>query len=299
MTEAAGPGDSLLSRLEALVPGASRRTLRQMIEHGRVLVNGRAARRAADRVPAGAEVRILPRKIEGAAPPALVRIVHEDAHLVVVDKPAGLPTVSARSAARASVWSALRRILRDRKPAGEAHLVHRLDEATSGLLVFAKTPRVQEALKGLFEKHGVERRYAAVVAGTMRRPQGELRSLLVELDDRMHRVRSLRRGDPAKLRAAAREAVTRWRSLGASEGATAIEATLETGRKHQVRVHLAEAGHPVLGDRLYGGPSADRLYLHAWVLGFDHPVARRRLRLVSPPGPAFDARVPGAFRRPA
>ncbi len=277
-----------------------------------------------------------------------------DQSLVVVDKPAGMPSVSPRSEGKASAWSALRRVFQERaatgsnaarsggrrgeprgRPAGpagartpsgpgprprresgvELYLVHRLDQPASGLLVFAKTERARKGLKDLLAAREMGRRYAAIVEGRPTEAQGEIRSRLVELEGPTHPMRSLRAGDGTERRAKAKAAVTRWRLLGARAGRSALEVELETGRKHQIRVHLAEAGMPVVGDRLYGQrgsfkpakeapgregagarPPARRLLLHAWKLAFQHPVTRRKLEFVSPPGREFEEAVPGAFR---
>lgn len=210
----------------------------------------------------------------------------------------------------------------------ELYLIHRLDQPASGLLVFARTERARAALKDLLAARKIVRRYAAVVEGRPKKEQGEMRSMLVAMEGPTHPVRSLRAGDGAERRATAQLAVTRYRLLGSRAGRSALEVELETGRKHQIRVHLAEAGHPVAGDRLYGargsaprskGPAATgrvgagasttggartgraaadpgRLLLHAWKLAFQHPVTRRKLEFVSPPGAEFEQVVPGAFR---
>ena len=289
---------SLLERLEALVPGASRRTLRQILEHGRVLVDGREARRGDLLVPDGTPIRILPKEATRRRPPSPVAVVHADPHLVVVEKPPGMITADVERRGRESVWSSLRRALAERRPPAEPFIVHRLDEGASGLLVFALSEKVRKDLKAIFEKHDVERRYAAVVTGRLAEREGEFRSLLLETEGPPHRVRSIRSGDPAPARRRAREAISRYTLLGSKGDLSALDVRLETGRKHQIRVHLSEAGHPILGDSLYGGPPADRLYLHAWVLGFVHPVTGEAVRWVSPPPRVFRSRVPGAFQVP-
>jgi 23S rRNA pseudouridine1911/1915/1917 synthase len=287
---------TLLERLETVVPGASRRTLRQMLEHGRVLVNGREARRGAEIVPDGAKVSILPKSAALAAPP--VPILFEDEHLLVAAKPAGLLSVSTREEGRESLWSSLRKMLRLRGKGEKIHLVHRLDEKASGILAFAKSESAKKAMKVLFERHDIERRYAAIVEGKFEESSGELRNSLVEMDEPRHRVRSVTARDSASVKKASRYAHTRYTVLAAASGLTALALKIETGRKHQIRVHLAEAGHPVLGDTLYGGSSAPRLYLHAWVLGFVHPVTKAPLRFVSSPGKDFNERFRGVFEKP-
>lgn len=276
----------LADRLAAMMPGASRRTIKQLLEHGRVKVSGVEARRGDVDVPEGAKIEIVPRAVTKAAPPPFP-ILHEDEHLIVVDKPAGWLTVSGRSASKRSVWSLLRRMLRVREPRAGIHLVHRLDQHASGVLVFAKTEEALAALKKQFAGHDVDRHYAAVVSGKVEPETGVHRSQLLEIEGRMYRVRSVRPGDPPERRDAARLAITRWRVLGQGRGVTAVEVRLETGRKHQIRVHFSEAGHAIAGDSLYDGPPAPRLLLHAWILGFVHPVTKKRMRFVSPPPAEF------------
>ncbi|MBI3451146.1 MAG: RluA family pseudouridine synthase [Acidobacteria bacterium] len=255
------------------------------------------ARRGNDEIPDGAKITVLPRAAEAAAPP--VPILFEDEHLIVAEKPAGLITVSARSKGEESLWSSLRRMLKARAKDESIHLVHRLDERASGLLVFAKTEGVKRSLKALFERHTIDRRYAAIVEGTILKDEGEIRSRLVPLDEPMHRVRSITPKDPESLREAAKDAITRYRKRGEGNGVSALEVKLLSGRKHQIRVHFAEAGHPIAGDVLYGAERAERLFLHAWVLGFTHPVTGKPLEFVSSVPRDFRKKVPGAFDAPS
>jgi 23S rRNA pseudouridine1911/1915/1917 synthase len=297
--------DTLIAALQRLLPEASRRTLKQLLAQRRVVVGQGVVTRADAELPPGARVRILPRRHTAAARAAgggaprgggVLATAWADDHLIVVDKPPGLLSVSPRAESRESAWSLLRSSLRERGERPGVHLVHRLDRAASGLLVFARSGPVRGVLKERFKRHDVERRYAAVVAGRVQPAVGELRDLLVGMKEPGQPVRPLRPDDPPRLRAEAKEAVTRYRVLGEAGNATALDVRLETGRKHQIRAQLAAAGHPLLGDRLYDGPKAARLFLHAAVLGLAHPVTGRPLRIVSPPGRVFDRRVPGAFR---
>lgn len=220
--------------------------------------------------------------VHPAAPRIMVgrdtAFIHKDSHLVVLWKPSGLLSVPApRQGGHKSALGAVSRAL------GAALPVHRLDEETSGLMCVALEESTQLALKALFEKHEVERRYLALISG---RFQGErsVRSWMVR--DRGDGKRgSVRSGAPVP--EDAREAITHVRALeAAGPAATLVEVRLETGRTHQVRVHMAELGHPVLGDLLYGGRAstarAPRVALHAAVLGFVHPITGRALRLEAP-----------------
>jgi len=281
-------------RLLAMMPGASRRTLKQLVEHGRVEMDGREVRRLDAAAPEGARLVVRPRGDRRPVTPE-IPVVHEDAHLVVVDKPAGWLTVSRREKAERSVWSYLRRLYPGARKKPGILLVHRLDERASGLLVFARNERTQRALKDLFARHDVDRHYAAIVKGSLPRSAGVFSTRLIETDDPRHKVRSLKPGEAPPPGTVAKKALTRWQARGRAAGLTAVEVRLETGRKHQIRVHFAEARHPVLGDWLYGGPDASRLYLHAWILGFAHPVTGAPMRFVSRPGAAFETKIPGAF----
>lgn len=243
---------------------------------------GKVTLRGVPTADGGREVAPEDVRVDASAPRITVgrdpAFIYRDPHLVVLWKPPGLLSVPApRQGGHKSAIGAVSRTL------GAAFAVHRLDEETSGLMVVALTESVQVALKALFEKHAIERRYLAMVSG---RFVGErsVRSSLVR--DRGDGKRgSVTPGEPVPTDA--REAITHFRAVEPlGPGATLVEARLETGRTHQVRVHLTELGFPLLGDALYGGRAvaarAPRVALHASVLGFEHPVTRRPLRFEAP-----------------
>jgi 23S rRNA pseudouridine1911/1915/1917 synthase len=250
-----------------------------MLQGDRVRVNGvpeRDAKRLVaetDRIEvAGKSERLDPR----------VRIIFEDADLTVVDKAAGLLAVPSPEVLHETAETFLNRYLG--APAGEArvHHVHRLDRDTSGVLVFAKNTWTRDRLQELFAAHDIERLYVAIVYGKLKEPAGTFRSHLAE--DRNLRVRSVSAED-------GKEAVTHYRTTASGKRYSILELRLETGRRNQIRVHLSEAGHPVLGDTMYGRgreESIDRLALHAKVLGFKHPRSGETV--------TFTADVPRAFR---
>jgi 23S rRNA pseudouridine1911/1915/1917 synthase len=277
---------------------ASRASVQRWIERGRVLVDGRTAR-ASMAVPEGARIDVEPEPPEPttAEPDASIElvVVHEDQHLLVVDKPAGLVVHPARGHAKGTLVNALlgrgsfemaRPSADVRDPMGHLRpgIVHRLDKGTSGLIVVAKDERTREGLKALFARHDIEREYVAVVVGAAkdatydtlhgRHPKDRLR-FTTHVD-------------------AGKRAVTHVRVQERIGPATVVACRLDTGRTHQIRVHLAERGKtPILGDPLYGKPPKDpalrqvadalgRQALHARVLGFEHPVTRQRLRFDSP-----------------
>ena len=196
-------------------------------------------------------------------PPYLM--VHQDAAVIVVDKPAGLVTAPTPESDRGNLLDLLQRA-----GLGTIYLVHRIDRPTSGLLVFARTGDANRVLGAAFERHAIERRYRAVVAGA--------------LGDQAQTIDRPIQGRRAVTHVAAIEQV------GTElDRATVITATLETGRTHQIRIHLAGLGHPLLGDPEHGGevsrrfrPRPPRLALHAEVLGFAHPSTGAPLRFESP-----------------
>jgi 23S rRNA pseudouridine1911/1915/1917 synthase len=268
--------------LRSLYPGASWNDVRRLITTGKVSIGGARIDDPAHGVQAGATVtiRMTARRAGDAARLPESALLFVDPQVVVVAKPAGISTVPFDETEAGTLDQLVRDALR-RHPAGrrkgpepELGIVHRLDKETSGVLVFARTLAAKRALKQEFRFHRVERRYLAIAHGRV--AEATLRSRLVK--DRGDG----RRGstDNPEL---GREAVTHVRALETLAGATLIECRLETGRTHQIRIHLAERGHPLLGERVYikdyGGPllAAPRLMLHAFELGFVHPATGERL----------------------
>jgi 23S rRNA pseudouridine1911/1915/1917 synthase len=211
--------------------------------------------------------------------PALLRLVHQDEHLLVVDKPAGLLTIATETERTRTAYRLLRDWVEAQGP-GRIFVVHRLDRETSGLLVFARSPAAKEALQAQFQARTARRAYVARVEGVVREPEGELTSRLVE--DRARRVRPVAGGRRGK------EAITRYRVLERDREATLLELALVTGRRGQIRAQLAALGHPIVGDRAYGSrrDPLGRVCLHATRLGFVHP-SGREVVFESPPPPGF------------
>lgn len=248
------------------VPGLSRRKARTVIDVGGVFVDRARVKVAGRPVRAGQVIEVnLGGAVDRREPPPAPAIVFVDAHVIVADKPAGLVTAPTPESDRGDLLDQLAGQF------GEVYLVHRLDLPTSGLLVFARTRAANKALGDAFKVHDVDREYRAVVIGaiepqTIDRPIG------------------------------GRRAVTHVDVLERLAGATLIAARLETGRTHQIRLHLAGLGTPVAGDPLHGGetsrtfvPRAPRLALHAAQLGFTHPATGERVRFASAMPPELEA----------
>ncbi len=265
---------TLLEVLEELHPDSSKTTLRQMLQTKRVRVNGELEVDAKRALSPGDEVHVLSRA-EAVTLPSSLTLLHEDDDVLVVIKANGLLTVATEREPESNAQAILNEYLRQ-KGGGRIHVVHRLDRETSGVLVFAKNFKAREILKEKFAAHDIDRIYVAVVEGKMTPPHGTIQSHLLERPNL--RMESVKRHPEAKL------AITHYRTLATSGPYSMLEVTLETGRKNQIRAHLSEKGHPVVGDLFYGSKvnPLGRLGLHAQLLGFDHPATGRRMTLTAP-----------------
>ncbi|HYR43277.1 MAG TPA: RluA family pseudouridine synthase [Terriglobia bacterium] len=210
-----------------------------------------------------------------------INIVFEDESLVVVDKPAGLLTIATEAEKEKTAYAVLRTRANRKKPAEKIFIVHRLDREASGLLVFAKTVEAKERLQDQFKDHTAGRRYCAVVEGRIATDDFSIRSYLAE--NAAHRIYSTRNKGSGKL------AITHVRVVRRKPKATLVQVRLETGRKHQIRVHLAGQGHPIVGDKIYGSQSNPirRMALHGEYLSFRHPRTGKRME--------FESRYPKSF----
>jgi len=296
------PGDAKGRLDKALAEAAatlSRARIQALMAEGAVTLDGRVMTDASEKVRPGATYQILvppPEPAEPVAQAIPLTVLYEDADLIVIDKPPGMaahpapgtPDGTLVNALLAHCGSSLSGIGGVARPG----IVHRLDKDTSGVMVAAKTDAAHQGLSKLFAAHDIERRYVALVRGAPTPAQGTIETRI----GRPH----FDRQRMAVLKTGGREAITHY-SVAAEYGdspkplAARVVCTLETGRTHQIRVHLAHKGAPVLADALYGAspPSAPvraaiaeagiaRQALHAAVLGFVHPVTREALRFETP-----------------
>ena len=268
----------LLASLFAAWPDEKKKQIRTWLKFQAITVNGRPVSQFDHLLKPGDEVAV--RSDRFAAPKTRLssglQIYFEDAHLLVVEKPEGLLSISSPAEPEKTAYFQLTEYLRHKHPRSRERvwIVHRLDRETSGLMVFAKTAPAKEVLQSHWDKF--EKRYEAVVEGRMPKESGKLKSDLDESNPHHVAVR------PRSERT--RHAVTHYRVLQAGPQRTLVELTLETGRRHQIRVQLAHAGCPVVGDEKYGAKTnpAGRLGLHACFLRFRHPVTGDELRFTSP-----------------
>ncbi|HEX2206226.1 MAG TPA: RluA family pseudouridine synthase [Longimicrobium sp.] len=267
--------------------GVSRRMI-QRLTRARGLQHNRRAAWLNARVRAGDVVsaRVHPAESGGLAPvPMDLRVIYEDADVLVVDKPPFLLVHPTSPAQDRTLAHGVAHHLGERGVHAKVHPVHRVDRDTSGLVVFAKTAHAHHRLDVQLRSGALKREYLALVDGTMEGDRGVI-AAPIGRDPRNPVLRVVRGdGDPA---------VTRWEVAGRYPGATLVRLELETGRTHQIRVHLLHAGHPVLGDRQYGRKglhAINRQALHAARLAFAHPTSGERIGLEAELPPDMRAAV--------
>lgn len=266
----------LLDFLFAAMPDRKRTTVKDYLKHRQVMVNGKVTTQFDQALTPGDAVAVnASREFQTLRNPRL-SIVYEDDDIVVVNKGYGLLSVGTDKIKTGTAYSILRDYLKRVDPRNKVFIVHRLDQHTSGLMMFAKNVRAKEAMQHNWNNMVLDRRYVCVVEGKLDPPEGEIRSYLAE--NSQHEVYST--DDPK----AGELAVTRYRTLRSANGYSLVEVNLETGRKNQIRVHMKDLGHPIAGDRKYGAKTSPihRLALHAMSLRFAHPVTRKDMNFSTP-----------------
>ena len=282
------------------VPTLSRERLKNLIRSGAVEAEGKALRDPAVKVRGEESLRVVvPEPVPAHNVPQDIplKVAFEDEHLLVVDKPAGLVVHPAAGNLDGTLVNALLHhcggSLSGIGGVARPGIVHRIDKDTSGLLVVAKTDVAHEGLAKQFAAHSVDRRYLAIVSGVPKSSKGMIDAPLARSATNRKKIAIVEAKD---LNRRGKRAVTRWRRLDVLEDAALVECRLETGRTHQVRVHMASIGHPLVGDPVYGRSGKThgkiltelqfhRQALHAAELGFTHPVTKRRLSFSSPMPP--------------
>lgn len=284
--------------LISVTQGMSRTYLQRLIRDGDVTVNDKAAKQPSYTLRDGDRVSLTlppPRPLDTVAPENIpFDILHEDSHLLVLNKPAGMLVHPANNVNVGTLVNALLAHCTDLSGIGGVErpgIVHRLDKDTSGILVAAKTDVAHRELSGQFERHSITRQYVAVVCGTPTEATGTIDAQIARSRRDRRRMTTVKTGG--------RHAVTHYEILERYPQFARVQLTLETGRLHQIRVHLQHIGHPVVGDAVYGGEQralndADtgalkhalaqlkRQALHAHLLGFEHPVTGESLTFSAP-----------------
>jgi 23S rRNA pseudouridine1911/1915/1917 synthase len=276
------------TRLDKLVAerfGLSRRAAQEAVRNGRIDVAGQRCDEPGREVELPVQVEYFPSRPKARSVASRLQVLHEDRHVLIVDKPAGLLTLPTQAHERDTLVDRAARYLAIRHGGDRPFVgvVHRLDKDTSGAMALARSPQSVRAFQALFKRHDIERQYLAIVEGAVPRAAGTIdRALVTDRGD-------LRRG-VARTPDEGRPAVTHYRVVERfGTVATLLACWLETGRTHQIRIHLAEIGHPVVGDRVYRPRQQPRTKaqfhrqaLHAQTLGFVHPLTGESVHVEAP-----------------
>jgi len=255
--------------------GLSRRAARDAVRSGRIEIAGEVADEPGREVSEDVSIRFHPDRPAKHRVRTRLSVLHEDAAVLIVDKPAGLLTVPTEASEKDTLWARALHYLQHRYGGRPyAGIVHRLDKDTSGAVVFARSRNALHYLQERFRAHAIDREYVAIARGRV--PENG------RFDADLVREPGLRRS-VARPGQEGRRAVTRYRTIERLPGATLVSVRPETGRTHQIRVHFAAAGHPILGDRVYGTEEgAPRQMLHARRLGFPDPSTGAEIVAESP-----------------
>lgn len=273
----------LMNFLIARLPEKSRTTIKSLLAHKQVTVDDMVTTKFDFPLKRG-QVVFLNKKKSAEKPRFRgLRIVHEDAELIVIDKASGLLSMASETEKQKTAYHMLSEYVKRFDPRNLIFIVHRLDRETSGLMLFAKSKRVQEALQKDWNESIIERSYVAIVEGSIEKTEGTITSWLKE-NKAMVMYSSQIPDDGQK-------AVTHYKVLKTNKLFTLLDVKLETGRKNQIRIHMKDIGFPVTGDKKYGAQlnPIGQMGLHARVLAFKHPVTGRALR--------FDTPIPLKFQK--
>lgn len=265
---------SLFEQVKTFYPDTSASNVKKMIDSGRVYLNGVSTTDPRTETRPKDHIEVAPRSLRL---PDGVKILYEDIDLMVVYKPEGLLSVTADK----SPYHNLHSILKRYKPTRKITPLHRLDEGTSGILLFSFTDKAKDILKEDFERKRIDRRYCAIVEGVLEEKKGTWRNYLFETVTLTMKI--------GRFDGDGQIAITHYEVIAQNPRYAWIECKLETGRKNQIRVQAGHAGHPIVGDEKYGAYSdpLDRLCLHAYFLSFIHPINKKPMQFLVPPPARF------------
>ena len=271
----------LMTFLLDKMPHKSRHNIKSYLRDKQVLVDNKAETQYNYKLRVGQSVNIKSSKAPEIQKYKGLTIIYEDQYLIIIEKQEGFLSIATEKQKLYNAYSTLSDHVKKQDPANRIFVVHRLDRETSGLMMFAKSERIQKLLQESWNETIQQRTYLAVVEGNVEYPLGTVRSYLVE--SKALTVYSTSNPDLGK------EAITHYDTINATEFNTLLKVNLETGRKNQIRVHMKDIGHPIVGDEKYGAKTdpIGRLGLHAWVLSFVHPITDEEMY--------FETTVPKKF----
>lgn len=266
----------LLPFLLTHITGRGRNAIKSILSRGQVSVNGKVITQHNFQLQQGHIITIDQEKPVKVAEFIGLTIVHEDDDLIVIQKDAGLLSIATAEENELTAYRQLMEHVRISNPKNRIFVVHRLDRDTSGVMMFAKSERIQQALQTTWKDTVKERSYVALVEGAVKKSEGTISSWLKETST-LKMYSSPHEGD-------GRHAITHYKLIQANRHFSLLEVKLETGRKNQIRVHMADIGHPIAGDKKYGATTktVGRLGLHARVLSFIHPTTGELMTFESP-----------------
>ncbi|MCM1517337.1 MAG: RluA family pseudouridine synthase [Pseudoflavonifractor sp.] len=267
---------TLLPFLVSSLPDLKRTRVKEMLKHRQIAVNGVPVTQFDTPITPEDEVKINFTREFRVFYNRRMQLVYEDDDIIVVNKGYGLLSIGTDKIKEGTAYSILREYLKWKDPRNKLFIVHRLDQQTSGLMMFAKNIEAKETMQHNWNNMVLNRKYLAVVEGKVEQPEGTVQSYLAETSS--HEVYSTDNPEEGKL------AVTRYKTVKCKNGYTMLEVELDTGRKNQIRVHCKDLGHPIAGDRRYGAKTSPihRLALHARTLRFVHPVTRKEMNFETP-----------------
>lgn len=257
--------------------------VKQLLRHNQLAVNGTPSSQFDRPVAAGDKLMVnFSHSFQVFSDPR-IKLVYEDDDIMVVDKACGVLSTGAGKVKDGTVYSIMKAYVRKRNPLARVFVVHRLDRDTSGLMLLTRTAKARDVLVRNWTAMVTERLYTAVVEGVMEEDKGRIRTFLADNPENKYEVVS---SDDPK---AGQVAVTRYATLKRGTRYSMVQLEMKTGRKNQIRVHMAGLGHPVAGDRKYGAQTNPirRMALHASSLQFIHPVTKKVMKFTSPASAAF------------
>lgn len=267
---------TLMQCLEAKLTDHKRTAIKALMKYNQVALNSMPVSQFDQPVHAGDTLSVnFTRPFVVFSHPR-IKLVYEDNDIIVINKGSGILSVSTDNVKDGTAYSILRDYLKKKDPRLMLFVVHRLDRDTSGLMMFAKNVEAKEAMQHNWNNMVLGRRYVAVVEGKVEQGEGVVKSYLAETSQ--FEVYSTQNPDEGQL------AITRFKRLQCNNGYSLMELSLDTGRKNQIRVHMKDLGHPIVGDRKYGAKASPihRLGLHARTLHFAHPVTKKEMLFETP-----------------
>lgn len=272
----------LMQFLLAKMGGMSRNSVKSLLSHRQVMVNGKVTTLFNTALKAGDTVLISNARGNIELTHPKLKVIFEDQYLIVVEKKEGLLTVTTGKSDETTAFSILKNYVKKASPQNRIYVVHRLDRETSGVIMFAKTREIQLALQENWHRVITRRVYVALVEGKVEKPEDTIVTWLTE-NEKSLKIHS------SKVDNGGQQAVTHYRTIKSNDKFSLLEVELETGRKNQIRVHMQDIGHPIVGDKKYGSEVSPigRVGLHARVLAFIHPMSLENV--------TFETHVPKTF----